>query len=80
MKYFIRANVFGKMKYWEQINGLHSGKSKLAGYDIFDTIQLARDKIQDLQKVFHNGIVFEALPDHEIPFIKRQNKLRLKIK
>ena len=79
-RYFIKADVFGKTKYWEHINGLHSGKTKTCGYDVFDSIDSANKTVRKLRSVFHKGIKFFVLPDSEIPFIKKQLKNRVKSK
>lgn len=72
MSFFIQADVFGKKKYWELINGLHSGKGKSKGYSIYKTKKEAEDVVKCLKKVFHSEIKFEVKPETEIPFIKAQ--------
>ncbi len=76
MRYFIQADVFGKKKYWEFINGLHSGKGKLKGYSIFDTIEEANATMKRLRTVFHTGITFEVKEEAQLPFIKSQTNKR----
>lgn len=74
--FFIQADVFGKKKYWEFINGLHTGKGKSKGYSIYKTKKEADDVVKSLKKVFHSEIKFEVKPSTEIPFIKYQIKKR----
>lgn len=79
--YFIRANVFGKIKYWEFIHGLHSGKGKGGqGFSMFPSVKAANQEITKLKKVFHGGIVWDVLPHDELPFIKKQILARKKNK
>jgi len=75
-KYFIRANVFGKIKYWDHINGLHSGRGGKGGYQVFDTEKEAKETVKHLKKCFYSVITWEVLPDSEIPFIKKQRTSR----
>lgn len=70
--FFIRAKYGNKILYWEHEKGLHSGKGKLRGYQIFRTEKEAKKLIVLLKKVFASGITWEVLPDSEIPFIKKQ--------
>ena len=78
--FFIRANVFGKTRYWDFIDGLHTGRKKSHGFQTYPTEKDARKEIKDLKRVFHPGIIWEILPESEIPFIKRQIVARLKKK
>ncbi len=70
--FFIKADVFGKTKYWNQIDGLHSGKGKLKGYSIYSSEKDANAEIKKLKKIFHSGIKFTVHNERDIPFIKRQ--------
>lgn len=76
--YFIKANVFGKIRYWSFIEGLHSGRKKTAGFSIYNSKIEVYKEIKKLKKVYHSGIKFEELPDSELPFIKKQIKERNK--
>ena len=71
-EFFIRADVFGKTKYWNFIDGLHSGKGKARGYSMYPSIRSAKCEIKKLRKLFHGGIRFSILHESEIPFIKKQ--------
>lgn len=73
--FFIRAKYGDKNYYWEHERGLHSGKGKLRGYQVFRTEKEAKKLIVLLKKVFASGITWEVLPDSEIPFIKKQKNL-----
>ena len=64
--FFIRANVFGKIKYWEHIHGLHSGYGGAMGYDVFPSVEVANKTVTKLKNVFHSGIIWEVLPETEL--------------
>lgn len=76
--FFIRANVFGKIRYWCNIDGLHTGRSEAHGFQIYQTEAEAKKEIRKLKNVFHKGIIWQVLPEEEIPFIKKQITARLK--
>lgn len=78
MNYFIRAKYGNKILYWDHEKGLHSGKGKTRGYQVFITEKEAKQLIKNLQKCFHSAIIFEVLPESEIPFIKKQIVARQK--
>ena len=69
--FFIKADVFGKIKYWDFINGLH-GKGRAMGYSMYPSIREANKTIKKLKNLFHDGIEYEVLPHDELPFIKKQ--------
>lgn len=77
--YYIKADVFGKIKYWSQIDGLHSGHGKLKGHSMFRTEKDAKKEITKLKKVFHNGIKWSIIQDGDLPFIKKQRNKRKKL-
>ena len=77
--FFIRANVFGKIRYWNFIDGLHTDRSESHGFQIYPSKAEAKNEIRNFKKVFHEGIIWEILPENEIPFIKKQIVAILKI-
>lgn len=78
-EFFIRAD-FGCAradkkhiyKYWDSSVGLHSGKSKKAGYVVFPSVKMANKTVRRLRKLYSLWIKFEVRPSDEIPFIKKQ--------
>lgn len=70
-QYFIKANVFGKTRYWDFIDGFHTGRKKIHGFSMY-TIKEAKLTIKRLKKLFHDGIEYEILHHDELPFIKKQ--------
>lgn len=75
--YFIKANIFGKTKYWEFINGFHFGRKKTDGYSIYPTKRKANDVVRRLKGLYHSGITYQVLPESEMPFLKRQIKNKI---
>lgn len=75
-KFSIKANVFGKTKYWDFVNGLHSGLQKRYGHMMYASEKEAKADIRKLKKVFHSGIVFSVITHDELPFIKKQRNKR----
>lgn len=63
-----------KVLYLNTRGGFHNGRSKSAGYTSYSTEAKAKKALRHLKLVFDDSVVFEVLPDSELPFIKRQQR------
>ncbi len=69
--FFIKANVFGKTRYWCHTEGLHTGRKKSHGFSVYETKNEAEKTVKQLRKVFYHLITFEVLHTDQLPFHKK---------
>lgn len=70
--FFIKAEIWGKTRYWNEHDGLHAGTGKLSGYSEYKTEYSVKKQIDKLKAAFSKAVVFTIISHDELPFIKKQ--------
>jgi hypothetical protein len=76
--FYIKADVFGKVRYWDFINGL-TRAGKLKGFQQYASRKEAFVMIRKLKSIFHNGIKFDIITEDKLPFIAKQIRERNRV-